>query len=160
MVTVQVGGRTNIEVRERGFRYEDAVNATRQAMKHGYLVGGGIALRNAWKELEYKCDPSFYKLFTSVCEANVRQIAINCGKDPNGLIDSIESAQKENNKNFGYNAVSNKIEDLIECGVIDPAKVTEKSLDNAISIANVIVSSRYLVINDREWLEKNNKDKK
>lgn len=152
MVTVYIGGRTPMEVREKAYRYEDAVNATRQAMKHGYLPGGGVAMFNAWNNLKYQCDPAFSKIFSSVCEFNIRQIAINCGKDPQGIIDTLMSKEH----GLGYNAMTGKIEDVVESGIIDPAVVTLRALDNATSVANVIVSSRYLIINDREWQEKQN----
>lgn len=161
MVSVYIGGRTQLELQERGYRYEDAVNATRNAIKHGYLVGGGMALYNAFTYGDYKADPSFLRLFKQFCECNIRQIAKNCGKDPDTIIGLIKDAhEKTENRNIGYNALTGKIENLIEAGVIDPSKVTELAVDNSISIANIIVSSGYMIVNDREYIEKNNQTAK
>lgn len=152
-VTVKVGGRTPIETKERMFRYEDSVNATRAAIRDGYLVGGGLALLGAYKEGDHGVMESVAK---RLCEASVRQIAENCGKHQ----DTILSATKAS-KGWGYNAKTDKFSDLLKDGVIDPFKVTEMAVDNATSITIHLLTSGYLILNDIEYLKKirnNNND--
>lgn len=143
MVTVKIGGSTPIEAQERMFRYEDSVNAVRAAVKDGYLVGGGIALLRTLNGLE--CHPDLRNVFKKFCEASVRQIATNCSKHPETVIDRIMESDKQT---FGYNALTDKYEDLLRAGVIDPFKVTEMAIQNSISVTNIIISSNYLIVNE------------
>jgi len=140
-ITVKVGGRTPIEVQERLYRYEDAINASRAALRDGYLVGGGLALIKSYNDKEQ--NQEIKGLAKSFTEASIRQIAKNCGKHEETILEQIVPS-----KDIGYNAKSNKIENLLDAGVIDPYKVTEMAVDNAISIAVHILSSGYLIIND------------
>ncbi len=135
-VTVNVGGATPLEVQERIFRYEDAINATRAAKKHGYLVGGGVALRNA--TLDEK-----EAIFIKYGDSSLRQIAENCGQHPQFIIQNVKG-------NVGYNAKTNTFEDLIEAGVIDPYKVTEMAINNSISVAIALLTSRYIITNKKD----------
>lgn len=144
MVTVKVGGSTHLEVIEKIYRYEDAINAVRAAMKEGYLPGAGVAVYRAFKKL--KVDHDYQRMFTAVSEVNIRQIAKNCGKNP----DSIVEKYNESSGSFGYNAVTDKMEDMIKAGVIEPLLVTKQVISNAVSIANIIITSRYLIVNDLE----------
>ncbi len=146
VVTVKVGAATGLEQKEKMFRYEDAVNATRAAMKDGYLVGGGIALKNAFNKKEHPQELGM--LFKRYCEANVRQIAENCGLHPETVLENI-NLQK--NKNVGYNALSGTYEDLLKSGVVDPYKVTEMAVSNSISIAGQIISSNTLIVNEVDY---------
>jgi chaperonin GroEL len=145
MVTIRVGGNTPIEVNEKIYRYEDAVNATREAMKSGYLVGGGIGLLNAYKDCKFKGEMA--KVYRMVGEALVRQIAENCSL--NGDI-VLETIREVDNPQFGFNALSGQYEDLIEAGVIDPFKVTEMVIRNSVSVANAILSTGYFIIDEIE----------
>lgn len=147
MVTVKVGGRTGIEVTENMFRYEDSINAARAAVKDGYLVGGGIALLNAYYNILPFIDQELLPTFKKFCQANVRQIALNCGKHPEHILEMIKNDSK---LNVGYNAMSDKVEDLLKAGVIDPFKVTENAVNNSVSITNQIISSNFLIVNERE----------
>ncbi|HRF70984.1 MAG TPA: chaperonin GroEL [Candidatus Pelethenecus sp.] len=144
MVTVKVGGNTQIETAENVYRYEDSIQATRTAMKDGYLVGGGLALWNAFQGI--KINPELEPAFRKFCEGNIRQIAINCGKHPESILEQI----KEKKGKVGYNAMTDKIEDLLKAGVIDPYKVTENAVNNSISITNQIISSDFLIVEDEE----------
>lgn len=153
MVTVKIGGSTPIEAQERMFRYEDAVNAVRTAIKDGYLVGGGMALLRAFKNAEYH--PDLKNVFKKFCESSIRQIAKNCGKHPETVIEKI---MESTNPNFGYNALTDKYEDLLKAGVIDPFKVTEMAVQNSISVTNAIISSNYLIVSGVDDSE--NKDNK
>lgn len=145
VATIKVGAATGLEQREKLFRYEDAVNATRAAMKDGYLVGGGIALKNAFNKAEHPAELTM--LFKRFCEANIRQIAENCGLHPETVLENI---MLQNKKNVGYNALTGTYEDLLKSGVIDPYKVTEMAVMNSISIAGQIISSNTLIVNEIE----------
>ena len=149
MVTIKVGGSTQMETQERMFRYEDAVNATRAAVKDGYLVGGGIAMLNAFNPKDY--NPDLVSVFKKFCEASVRQIAINCGKHTDTVVNTIRASK---NKHFGYNALTDRFEDLLKSGVVDPYKVTEMAIQNSISVTGVIISSNYLIVNEVEEKDK------
>jgi chaperonin GroEL len=144
--TVKVGGSTPLEIQEKLFRYEDAVNAARAAMKDGYLVGGGLALLSSFVEDEHKDLKQIARRF---CEASVRQIAENCGKHPETVLENTIA-----DKNIGYNARSDKYENLLNNGIIDPYKVTEMAVDNSISVASYLLTSGYLIVNDIESYEK------
>lgn len=149
VVTIRIGGSTPIEVQEKVFRYEDAVSATRAAMKDGYLIGGGISVWRAFHECKFKGEMS--KVFRKVAEANIRQIAENCGLHGDTVLDTIvELSATEQNQNVGYNALTDQFSDLLEDGVIDPYKVTEMAIDNAVSIAGAIISSRYMNVYVKE----------
>jgi chaperonin GroEL len=136
IVTVNVGGATGIETQENIFRYEDAINATRAAMRDGYLPGGGLALFNATRDEEL---PIFKKLG----EESIRQIARNCGKYEDYII-SLSGGDT------GYNAKTDKFENLLKAGVIDPYKVTEMAIVNSVSVAIAILTSGYLIVNKKE----------
>ena len=153
MVTIYVGGSTHLEIREKVFRYEDSVNATRAAQRDGYLVGGGVSMLRAFNSGKFKCDSELMKVYKKVAEANIRQIAKNCGLYQDAVVEKILESK---DGNFGYNALTDKYEDLLAAGVVDPYKVAELSIDNAISIANVINSSRYLIVNKIEDDDKSN----
>lgn len=152
MVTIRVGGTTQIEIMEKIYRYEDAINAARCAVREGYLPGAGVAVFNAFQNINIK--PEFARMFTLASEINVRQIAKNCGKNPDSIV---EKYQLQAGKGFGYNAVTDKMEDMIKSGIIEPYLVTTQVIANAVSIANVIITSRYLIINDIEDLKDINK---
>lgn len=148
VATVKVGAATALEQKEKMFRFEDAINATRAAMKDGILVGGGIALKNAFDKKEHPQELSM--LFRRYCEANVRQIAENCGLHAETVLETINTL---NGKHMGYNALSGTYEDLLKSGVIDPYKVTEMAVLNSISIAGQIISSNTLIVNEIDYEE-------
>lgn len=147
MVTVKIGASSQIEMTERVFRYEDAVNATRAAMRDGYLVGGGISVFRAFESMDKSKFPAeLVPMFKRFCEANIRQIAENCGKHPDTIVEEIASKKG----NFGYNAMTGEIEDLLKSGVVDPYKVTEMAINNSISVAGEIISSGFIIINEED----------
>lgn len=146
MVTIKVGGATPSEVNEKIYRYEDSVNATRAAKKDGYLIGGGKGMFLAWQDCKFKGD--FAKVFRKVGEANIRQIAINCGLSDDLVIDNIMAMP---NENMGYNAKAMCYDDLLEVGIIDPLKVEEQAIRNAVSVAGMIITgSAFYVLNKVE----------
>lgn len=145
MVTLKVGGVTTLDVMERIHRYEDAINATRAAIREGYLPGSGVAVLEAYRKI--KVNPNYENIFSKVSEVNIRQIAENCGKHPGTIVELVKNSKF---KNYGYNAVTDKVEDLVKAGVIEPLLVTTQVIANAVSIANIIITSRYLIVNDLE----------
>lgn len=150
MVTIRVGGRTPLEVNERIYRYEDAVNATRAAMKEGYVVGGGLGLFQAFRNCNFKGDLA--KTYRKVGEANLRQIAENCGLSGDLVIDNI-LAMPRNQKDgltIGFNAKTMNYDDLLEAGVVDPLKAEEMAIRNAVSVAGMLISSNYFVLNEEQ----------
>jgi len=140
IVTVKVGGDTPIEVNEKIFRYEDSINATRAAIKDGYLVGGGTVLLNAYNGsmIEHVLAP----IIIPYIEAVIRQIAINCEKDEKELINKAREG-------IGYNALTDTYEDLLEAGVVEPTRVVTQAVSNSISVANILLGTAYYIINKR-----------
>lgn len=160
MVTIKVVGSTPLEVMEKIHRYEDAINACRAALREGYLPGAGIAVYKAYKNI--KVHPDFKRMFDKASEINIRQIAQNCGKTPEIILNDIDTKNYLKGfagGNFGYNAVTGKVEDIVKAGIIEPLLVTKQVIANAVSIANIILTSRYLIVNDVEDY-KNNKENK
>ena len=149
VVTIKVGGATPMEIREKLYRYEDAVNATRSAMRFGYLVGGGSSLLKAFDSLDCP-NKDFLTLFRKYCEASVRQIAINCGKHDDTVVEKV----KKGKKNYGYNALTDTYEDLFKAGIVDPFLVMKMAIENSISVASIIISIKNYVINDIDHDEK------
>lgn len=149
VVTVHIGGSTIIEMTEKIYRYEDAVNATRVAMKNGYVVGGGISLLRAYNPSDYEGEMiSIAKKFS---EAITKQIAINCGKHDETVLENIKSNKSST---YGYNALTDTYGDLLKEGVIDPYIVLEMSINNAVSIANIITRINNYIVYDRENYDK------
>ena len=143
MVTVYVGGATLIEVQEKIFRYEDAINATRSAMKFGYLPGGGIGILAAFNPNDY--DEEYQSIARKLCEAPLRQLAKNCGKHDDTVLENIKQED-----GVGYNAKTDTYVNMIDAGVIDPYKVVELAVMNAVSVAGVILTSNFYIVNEKE----------
>lgn len=147
VVTIKVGGHIGLELREKMFRYEDAVNATRAAKKFGYLIGGGLSLHNAYNEKDYPKIASLAKKYT---EAIVRQIARNCGKHEDTVLENIKRG------GIGYNALTDKYENLLQAGVVDAYLVIKMAIENSISAVNSLISINYYLINE---IDENDKTK-
>lgn len=145
MVTIKVGAHSVIEMNEKIYRYEDAVNAVRAAMRDGYLVGGGVALFRAYNPSQHPSE--LQQIYKKFCSGNIRQIAENCGKHADSIIAEISEAK---NSNVGYNAATDEIEDLLKAGVVDPFKVTENAINNAVSVVGQIISSNFIIVNEVE----------
>ena len=142
---VNVGAATESEMKEKKARVEDALHATRAAVEEGILPGGGVALLRASKAVkpnELTDDELVgYNIVLRSCRSPVTQIAANAGQDGSIVCEKV-SEQKGNN---GYNAAIDKYEDLVEAGVIDPTKVTRTALENAASVAILLLTSDALV---------------
>jgi chaperonin GroEL len=151
---IKVGGATETEMKERKALYEDALAATRAALEEGIVPGGGVALLHARKvldrqKLEGDEEVGLRVLFKAL-EMPCRLIAENAGKDGTVVVAAI---LKQKDKNFGYNADTDEYEDLRKAGVVDPVKVTRSALQNAASIAGMLLTTEVLIA------EKPEKDK-
>ncbi len=144
VAVINVGAATEVELKERKHRVEDAVNATRAAIEEGVIPGGGVALVQASKEME-KTDMSKmseeerigYKIVRRALEEPIRQIAENAGQD--GAI--VADRCKSSDRGYGYDANNDKWVSMVQAGIIDPVKVTRCALQNAASIAALILTS-------------------
>jgi chaperonin GroEL len=148
---IRVGAATETELKEKKHRVEDALSATRAAVEVGIVPGGGVALINAMSALDgLKMDSDDAKIGVSIVrkalEVPMRKIAENAGKDGSVILDTVRRTQKEKkNHNIGYNVISEAYVDMIKDGVIDPAKVTRGALENAASIAAMILTTEALI---------------
>ena len=149
---IKVGAATEMEMKEKKARVEDAMNATRAAVEEGIVPGGGVAYLRAAKALEkYKIFPDGIgdedeqigvNIVRRALEEPLRQIAFNAGAEGAIIVGQLRA---EKNELVGYNAVTEKIEDLVAAGVIDPAKVTRTALQNAASIAGLLLTTEVMI---------------
>ncbi len=143
---IKVGAATETEMKEKKARVEDALHATRAAVEEGIVPGGGVALLRAAKALdELKLDGDEQigvNIVKRACEEPLRQIVGNAGIE--GAIVA-EHIRRKNELNYGYNAATDKYEDLVASGVVDPTKVTRTALQNASSIAALMLTTEALV---------------
>ncbi|GER82427.1 MAG: chaperonin GroEL [Thermogemmatispora sp.] len=147
---IKVGAGSEVEQKYRQTRVEDALSAARAAVEEGIVPGGGVALLNAIEaldKLELTGDAATgVKILRRALEEPVRQLAINGGKDGSVVVEGILRAQREhNNRNYGYNVLLDRYEDMIAAGITDPAKVTRSALQNAASIAAMILTTEALI---------------
>ena len=143
---IKVGAATETEMKEKKARVEDALHATRAAVEEGIVPGGGVALLRAslaLDELRLEDDEQFgVRIVRRACEEPVRQIAANGGIE--GAI-VLEKIKLQTDGNFGYNAATDQYEDLVKSGVIDPTKVTRTALQNAASIASLMLTTEAMI---------------
>ncbi len=147
---IKVGAGTEVELKYRKTRVEDALSATRAGVEEGMVPGGGVALLNAIESLDslhLEGDAATgVTILRRALEEPLRQLAINGGRDGSVIAEGVRRAQKEHkNKNYGYNVLTDKYEDMVESGIIDPAKVTRSALQNAASIAAMILTTEALI---------------
>lgn len=154
ITTIKIGGKTAPEIRERIYRYEDAINATRNALREGYVVGGGITLFDVGKKVLAKklkgLHPDIKGLVETFCQASLKQIATNCDLHFKSMLDKVTPI-------IGYDAVSNSYTNLLEAGIIEPVVVLKNAVQNSISVAQVLLSSDYLIILKEKENGKENK---
>ncbi len=150
VAVIKVGAMTESEMKKKKQMFEDSLNATRSALEEGIVPGGGVMLlqaaRNATHASLSKEEEVGAKILFQACEAPFRQIVKNSGYDPSLLLE--ESLSK--GKTFGFNAVSEKVEDLLLAGVMDPAKVVKTSLVHAVSMAGVILLTESIIAPETE----------
>jgi len=148
---IRVGAATETELKEKKHRVEDALSAARAAVEEGIVAGGEISLINAGSVLDgVKMDSEDAQMGVNIVrralEAPIRKLAANAGQDGSVIIDGVrrEAAAKKN-KNIGYNVLSGEYTDMIKAGVIDPVKVVRGALENAASIAAMILTTDVLI---------------
>jgi len=152
VAVIKVGAATETEMKEKKARVEDAMHATRAAVEEGIVPGGGVALVRAAKALEKfltnkagEGDPDEQigvNIVRRALEEPLRQIVQNAGKEGAVVVERVRS---EKNENVGFNAATEQFEDLVKAGVIDPAKVTRTALQNAASIAGLMLTTEAMV---------------
>jgi len=146
VAVIKVGAATETEMKEKKARVEDALHATRAAVEEGIVPGGGVALLRASKALQGQKldgDEQFgLDIVRRACEEPLRQIVLNSGHE--GAI-VVEKVRSNDNNNFGYNASTDQYEDLVAAGVIDPTKVTRTALQNAASIASLMLTTEAMI---------------
>jgi chaperonin GroEL len=146
VAVIKVGGATEIEVKEKKARVEDALHATRAAVEEGIVAGGGVALIRAQKALDgLKGDNADQDMGINILrraiESPLRQIVANAGYESSVIVNKIA----ENKGNFGFNAATGEYGDLVEMGIIDPTKVTRTALQNAASVASLMLTTECMV---------------
>jgi len=145
VAVIHVGAATEVEMKEKKARVEDALNATRAAIEEGIVPGGGVALLRAQASLDKLSVPedqqAGVRVLRSAIEAPLRQIASNAGVEGAIVIEKVRSGSGA----FGYNAANDEYTDLIKAGVIDPAKVVRCALQNAASVAGLLLTTEALI---------------
>ncbi len=153
VAVINVGAATETEMKEKKARVEDALNATRAAVEEGIVPGGGVALLrclDALDKVKVKAEQKLgVKVVMRAIEEPLRQIANNAGVEGSVVIDKVKAGEGA----FGYNAETNKYEDLIEAGVIDPTKVVRFALQNAGSVASLMLTTEAMVAEKPEEKE-------
>jgi chaperonin GroEL len=150
VAVIKVGAATETELKEKKHRVEDALSAARASVEEGVVAGGGVALLNAVSALEglklEGDEAAGAQILKRALEEPTRQIAVNAGYEGSVVIDAIRRMQKDKkNKNIGFNVLTEEYEDVVKGGVIDPVKVTRSAVENAVSIASMILTTEALV---------------
>ncbi len=153
VAVINVGAATEIEMKEKKLRIEDALNATKAAVQEGIVPGGGIALISTIKAIEKYADSlsgdekTGAQIVLKAVQAPLKQIALNAGLDGAVILNEILKADKAN---FGFNALTNEYTDMVESGIIDPTKVTRSALENSASVAGVFLTTESVVADKPE----------
>ena len=153
VAVIKVGAATEVEMKEQKLRIEDALSATKAAVEEGIVAGGGTALLEvipavaALLENTHGDEKTGVQIVLKALEAPVRQIATNAGVEGSVIVDKILNA---NEKNYGYNAANESYGDMIKAGIVDPAKVTRSALQNAASVAAMVLTTESLVTDIKE----------
>ena len=148
---IRVGAATETELKEKKHRVEDALSATRAAVEEGIVPGGGVALVNAVDALkDLKLDQEDAQIGVNIVRnaltVPMKKIVENAGKDGSVVVENVRQRQaQDNNRHIGFNVLSEEYGDMVELGVIDPAKVTRGALENAASIAAMILTTEALI---------------
>jgi chaperonin GroEL len=149
---INVGAATESEMKEKKARVEDALHATRAAVEEGIVPGGGVALIRAQKALKglklAEADEQIgVDIIRRAVEEPMRMIVQNAGGEGSIVVEKIRQS-KDNN--YGYNALTDEYEDLVAAGVIDPTKVTRTALQNAASIASLLLTTEAIIVEKKE----------
>ncbi len=151
VAVLNVGAATEVAMKEKKARVEDALHATRAAVEEGIVPGGGVALIRTIPDLEklkLKGDQQIgVQIVIRALEEPTRQLAANAGKEGSVIV---EQVKKQEEKNVGYNVMNEKFEDMVAAGIIDPTKVTRTALQNAASVASLLVTTEAVVVEKPE----------
>ena len=153
VAVIKVGAATEVEMKEKKLRIEDALNATKAVVGEGIVSGGGVAFLNCIKSVEALCatlegdELTGAKIVAKALEEPARQIAANAGLEGAVVIDKIKN---ENKTGFGFDAATEKYVDMFEAGIIDPTKVSRSALQNAASVASTVLTTESLVFEKKE----------
>ena len=151
VAVIEVGAATEIELKERKLRIEDALNATRAANEEGIVPGGGVALVRVQQALESKLETltfdsddekSGYKILMSALDVPLKAIANNAGAKGDVVVDMVKSEKEA----FGYDALLERYTDMFAAGIVDPAKVTRSALENAASVGSMLLTTQAAVV--------------
>ena len=158
VAVIGVGAATEVEMKEKKLRIEDALNATRAAVEEGIVAGGGTALLSIVPQVKKACaklegdEATGAKIVLRALEAPVRQIAANAGIDGGIVANTIMSSKKAN---YGYDAQREVYCDMVKAGILDPTKVTRSALQNAASVASTLLTTESLVTDIKEPVANN-----
>ena len=151
VAVINVGAATEAEMKEKKARVEDALHATRAAVEEGIVPGGGVAFiraQGALKNMKLEEDEQIgVDIVRRAIEEPLRMIVYNAGGEGSIVVEKVRASK---DKNFGYNALTDTYEDLVQAGVIDPTKVTRTALQNAASIAGLLLTTEALVVEKKE----------
>ncbi|MBO5911866.1 MAG: chaperonin GroEL, partial [Clostridia bacterium] len=153
VAVIKVGAATEIEMKDKKLRIEDALAATKAAVEEGIVAGGGVALVNAINSVKELLNTVEGDVKTGVAivlaalEAPIRQIAYNAGLEGSVIVDKIVSSGKAN---FGFDAYNEVYTDMIEAGIVDPTKVTRSALQNAASVASMVLTTESIVAEKKD----------
>jgi chaperonin GroEL len=153
VAVIKVGAATEIEMKEKKLRIEDALAATKAAVEEGIVAGGGVALINAIPEVEKLLkktqgdEKTGVSIVLKALEEPIRQIATNAGVEGSVIVENI---RRENKVGYGYNALTGEYGDMLTFGVVDPTKVTRSALQNAASVAMTVLTTESLVADKKE----------
>lgn len=155
VAVIEVGAASEVELKERKLRIEDALNATRAANEEGIVPGGGVALLRVQQELEVKIssvdfatddEKIGFKILTSALDVPLRLIAHNAGAKSDVIVDNVRAQKDPSQLAYGYDAMLNVYTDMIKAGIVDPAKVTRSALENAASVASMLLTTEAAVV--------------
>ncbi|MEX0374838.1 chaperonin GroEL [Spiribacter pallidus] len=146
VAVIKVGAGSEIEMKEKKARVEDALHATRAAVEEGIVPGGGVALLRTLKGLEGVSGDNHdqtmgVNIVRRALEEPLRQIVFNCGEDASVVVNKVEAGEG----NYGYNAQSEEYGDMVEMGILDPTKVTRTALQNAASVSGLMITTECMV---------------
>ncbi len=153
VAVIKVGAATEPEMKEKKLRIEDALNATKAAVEEGIVAGGGVALLNVIPDVDKLVntlegdEKTGARIVRKALEAPVRQIAENSGFEGSVIVDTILKSKKVG---YGFNAATEKYVDMVKTGIVDPTKVTRSALQNASSIASIVLTTEAVVVDIKE----------
>ncbi|MBQ7624360.1 MAG: chaperonin GroEL, partial [Clostridia bacterium] len=153
VAVIKVGAATEVEMKEKKLRIEDALNATRAAVEEGIVAGGGVAYVNAIPAVTKMIqglegdEKTGVRIVAKALEEPVRQIAINAGIDGSIVLEKIKNSRKVG---YGFDAYKETYCDMVEAGIVDPTKVTRTALQNAASIASMVLTTESVVAEKKE----------